>query len=182
MHRLHSTSQYCFSKGMTEFKEERYYTYTTVYPNLVITITMDAVEMLGKKKITKGIYVNALTYLLFLKRKKSSDVKARGCASCRPQRNYILKEQSSAPIVSTYALFISCVSWILMKKANVYLVISQGYSTLQADWPRENDCYLKFEDLMMKMVCKIGPEYEKYVLASKNTGQKAVWHTQQGHL
>ena len=46
---------------------------------------------------------------------------------------------------------------------------------LQANWPEDNDCYLKFEGLMVKMICEIDPNYEKYVLTSKTTGKKRLY-------
>ena len=50
----------------------------------------------------------SLSYLVFLKRKRSERVKARSCADGRPQRKYISKLESSAPTVKTHALFLSC--------------------------------------------------------------------------
>ena len=35
---------------------------------------------------------------------------------------------------------------------------------LQADWPKDNGCYLKVEGLMVKIIYKIGPSYKKCVL------------------
>ena len=46
---------------------------------------------------------------------------------------------------------------------------------LQADWPEDNDCYLKFEGRMVNMICKIDPSYEKYVLTNKKTGKKKLY-------
>ena len=44
---------------------------------------------------------------------------------------------------------------------------------LQADWLEDNDCYLKFEGLMVDMICEIDPCYKKYVLTNKKTGKKS---------
>jgi hypothetical protein len=30
---------------------------------------------------------------------------------------------------------------------------------LQADWPTDRDCYLKFEGAMVSMICDIDPKY-----------------------
>ena len=46
---------------------------------------------------------------------------------------------------------------------------------LQADWPEDNNCYLKFEGLMVKMICEIGPSYKKYVLTNNTTGKKRLY-------
>ena len=52
--------------------------------------------------------------------------------------------------------------------------INIGVHSLQthADWSEDNDCYLKFEGLMMKMICKTDLNYRKYVLTSKTTGKE----------
>ena len=46
---------------------------------------------------------------------------------------------------------------------------------LQADWPEDNDCYLKFEGLIVKMICEIDPNYLKYVLTNKRTGKQKLY-------
>ena len=46
---------------------------------------------------------------------------------------------------------------------------------LQVDWPEDNNCYLKFEGLMVKMICEIDPSYKKYVLTNKTTGKKRLY-------
>ena len=46
---------------------------------------------------------------------------------------------------------------------------------LQAGWTKDNDCYLKFEGLMVKIICKIDPSYKKYVLTNKTTGKKRLY-------
>ena len=106
LHGLRSTPQYGFNRGMKEFGQEGYnVTESQLSDNL---IGMDTVDMLDKSQATSDVYANTLSYLMFLKRKRTSAVKARGCADGRPQREYIAKDESSSLTVSTYALFISC--------------------------------------------------------------------------
>jgi len=52
---------------------------------------------------------SALAYLMFLKEKRTGEVKGRGCADGRPQKDYMTKEENSAPTVSVEALMISCI-------------------------------------------------------------------------
>ena len=40
--------------------------------------------------------------------KKSGRIKGRGCADGQKQRGFITKEESSAPTISTEALFLTC--------------------------------------------------------------------------
>ena len=46
---------------------------------------------------------------------------------------------------------------------------------LQTNWPESKDCYLKFEGLMVKVICEIDPSYEKYVLPNKTTSKKRLY-------
>ena len=76
---------------------------------------MNSVDMLGKKQITKDICINALSYLIPLKRKRAGDVKARGYANGRPQGGHISKEESSLSTISTYMRYLYHALWILWK-------------------------------------------------------------------
>ena len=58
-----------------------------------------------KKCSTHQQRKEALAYLMFLKQKRCGKVKGRGCADGRKQRAYITKEESTAPTVSTEAVF-----------------------------------------------------------------------------
>ena len=55
-------------------------------------IGMDAVTFIKQSELDKELVIDALHYLMFLKRKRTGEIKARGCAKRRPQREYILKE------------------------------------------------------------------------------------------
>ena len=136
-------------------------------------IGMDAVKMLSKKDITSDIYYNALSYLMFLKRKRNGKIKARGCADGRPQREFISKEESSSPTVSIYALMISCAMDAIEGRKVVTCDIPGAF--LQADWPEDIDCYLKFEGAMVDMLCDINPEYKNNVVINKKTGEKKLY-------
>jgi hypothetical protein len=45
---------------------------------------------------------------------------------------------------------------------------------LQADWPADRDCYLKFEGAMVSMICDIDPKYRKNIVYGKN-GRKYMY-------
>ena len=65
LHGLRSTPQYSFNRGMKEFGQAGYdATVSELIDNL---IGMDAVEMLDKSRITSDVFMNALSYLMFLK-------------------------------------------------------------------------------------------------------------------
>ena len=76
-----------------------------LYENL---LGMDAVRMIKLHNLEKELYINALTYLMFLKQKKTGKVKALGCADEQPQQDYIGKEETSSETVSIYVLMACC--------------------------------------------------------------------------
>jgi hypothetical protein len=101
-----STPQYGFDRGMKEFGELGFEaTMKELDDNLV---GMGAVRMLEPNEVNNDVWCDALSYLMFLKRKRDGTVKARGCADGRPQCEYISKDDSSSPTVSIYALMSSC--------------------------------------------------------------------------
>ena len=78
LHGLRSTPQYGFNRGMKEFGQAGYdATMLELSNNL---IGMDTVAMLDKSRITSDVFMNVLSYLMFLQRKRSNVVKARQCA------------------------------------------------------------------------------------------------------
>ena len=70
-------------------------------------IRMNAIEMIPRRQLSIPRRMGALSYLMFLKRKCDGTIKAQGCADGRPQREYISKDESSSPTVSTYALIMT---------------------------------------------------------------------------
>ena len=77
------TTQYGVSR-FKNFKEERYkVTVSELNDNLM---GLNTVKLLDKKEIPKDVGSNALSYLMFLKKKRSGNIKAYRCADGRPQR------------------------------------------------------------------------------------------------
>ena len=52
---------------------------------------------------------NALGYLMFLKQKRTGQIKGRGCADGRKQRHNTPKDDASSPTVATESVLLSCV-------------------------------------------------------------------------
>ena len=165
-----STPQYGFNRGLKEFGELGYEaTVKELDDNL---LGMGAVKMVNPKDVTKNIRYEALNYLMFLKRKRCGKIKARGCADGRPQREYISKDESSSPTVSIYALMTSCLMDAIERRKVATCDIPGAF--LQADWPADRDCYLKFEGAMVSMICDIDPSYTKNIVYGKN-GKKHMY-------
>ena len=66
-----------------------------------------------KPKTAKGLSAQerqeALAYLMFLKRKKTGQVKGRGCADGRKQQAYTDKDEATSPTIATEAVFLMAV-------------------------------------------------------------------------
>ena len=139
-----------FQKGMKVFKDEQYKaTVKKLSKNL---IEKDIIDMLPGSSVTSDMMKMSLSYLMFLKRKRSLEVKARGCANRRPQREYITKIKSSLPCVKTHALFLSCIVDTFVNRCIAIADIPAAF--LSADWPKDYpDCHIMFEGVMVEMLC-----------------------------
>ena len=117
-------------------------------------ISRGVIQMLMSEEVTSEIHKTSLSSLMFLKRKRSEKVNARRCADGGPQQEYITKEESSSPIVS-----------LIDGRKIITCDILRAF--LQADWPDDRDCYIKFQEVMVDMIYKINPEYKKNVITTK---------------
>jgi hypothetical protein len=83
--------------------------------------------------------------------------------------------------VSIYALMASCLmDAIEGRKVATYNIPG---AFLQANWPADQDCYLKFEGAMVSMICDIDPEYKKNIVYGKTVKlTKAVYGTLLGAI
>ena len=90
-------------------------------------------------------------------------MKGRGCADGRPQRECISKEESFSPTVSIYALFGSCVIDALDEQSVITIDIPGEF--LQGIWLQDqHPGYLKFEGVMVDMLCQIELLYQEYII------------------
>ena len=154
-----ATPQYGFKKGLQIFGNEGYN--TTVKKLKDNLIGRVCVKMLKKHEVSEEVKNKALGYLMFIKRKCCGKVEARGCCNGRPQRLYISKEESSSPTVATHALMASCLMEAMERRKVVTIDLPGAF--LQADWPADNKCYIKFEGVIVDMILKINPEYQECV-------------------
>ena len=97
-----ATPQYGFRKGLTLFGDKGYQAAKNELK--VNLLGRGCIDMLSWEDLTWDIRKQALGYLMFLKQKRSWKMKGSGCADCRPQQEYITKEESILPTVSLYAL------------------------------------------------------------------------------
>ena len=106
---------------------------------------------------------STLRYLMFLKEKLNGDIKARGCADGRPQRDFMTKEETSSPTVSTEALFLSC--GIDAHENRDVAVLDIPGAFMQAGIPENADAtHVKLEGVMAETMTKINPKYSEYTV------------------
>ena len=117
-----------------------------------------------RKRLTHEQRKEALAYLMFLKRKRCGKVKGRGCADGRKQRSYITKEESTAPTVSTEAVFLTAVVDALEGREVAILDVPGAF--MQADI--DELVHVRFTGKMVDMLLEIDSEmYGEYVVMEK---------------
>ena len=113
-------------------------------------------NVMAAKPLTAAQKREALGYLMFLKRKRSGKIKARGCADGRPQRAYIPQEDARAPTVSTEAVFMTAVI-DAMENRTVAVVDIPG-AFMQADM--DPGVYMHIDGAMAELLMEI--DYDMY--------------------
>ena len=113
-------------------------------------------NVMAAKPLTTAQKREALGYLMFLKRKRSGKIKARGCAHGRPQRAYIPQEDARAPTVSTEAVFMTAVI-DAMENRTVAVVDIPG-AFMQADM--DPGVYMRIDGAMAELLMEI--DYDIY--------------------
>jgi hypothetical protein len=88
-------TQYNLKQGIKRF-EDRGKT-TPVLDELQQLSNWDVMEPIDPSNLSPAKRKGALRYLMFLKEKRCGKIKGRGCADGRPQRDYMSKEDTSAP-------------------------------------------------------------------------------------
>jgi hypothetical protein len=106
----------------------------------------------------------ALNYLMFLKRKQTGQVKGRGCADGRKQREYISKEDATSPTVAIEAVFLTAVVDAFEGRSVVVVDVPRVF--MQADM--DKIVYVRFNGEMVEMLVKINPIYQQYVTHEQN--------------
>ena len=123
-----------------------------------------------RKHLTPNQWKEALAYLMFLRPKRCGKVKGRGCADGRKQRAYIAREESTAPTVSTEAVFLTAVIDALENREVAVLDIPGAF--MQADI--DELVHVRFTGEMVSMLLNIDNDmYNEYVVIEK--GEKAMY-------
>ena len=100
---------------------------------------------------------------MHLKRKKTGQVKGRGCADGRKQRAYIDKDTATAPTVATEAVFLTAVIDAMERRYVAVMDVPGAF--LQADMPEDETVHIRITGVMVDILLEIDPEmYGPYVV------------------
>ena len=122
---------------------------------------MDAVTIIKPCKLEKYLCINTLTFIIFLKRRRTGKIKAQGCADGQSEQKYIYKVEASSPTVSIYALMACCVINSIENRHLVPCDIPGLF--LQANWVADKPAYLRFNCIMVDMLCEINSSLKSKV-------------------
>ena len=103
---------------------------------------------------------NALGYLMFLKQKRTGQIKGRGCADGRKQRLNTPKDAASSPTVATESVLLSCV--IDAKERRDVATVDIPGAFMQGD--QDETVHMCLEGTLAELLTKCDPKlYRKYV-------------------
>ena len=124
----------------------------------------DVMKPIHKKCLTQEQRKEALAYLMFLKRKRCGKIKGRGSADGRKQRSYITKEDSTAPTVSTEAVFLTAVIDTMEGRNVVVLDVPRAYMQAKID----ELVHVRFTRAMVTLLLEIDHDiYKDFVVVEK---------------
>ena len=143
-----------------------------VFGEAGVTAVLSELQQLHDRKVlepkgdelTRKQKSDALRYLMFLKQKRCGRIKGRGCADGRKQREYISKDEISAPTVAIESVMISCTIDALERRDVATADIPGAF--MQTDM--EDTVHMVLEGKMAELLVKIDPKlYRKYLLIEK---------------
>ena len=113
--------------------------------------------------------MQTLSSLLFLKEKRTGDIKGHACINRAPQRNYIAKEEAPSPTVLMESTFIK--AWIAAHEQRVVRCYDIPFVNTDVD----EDMIMVLKGELAEMMIQIAPEvYRKYVTMDKK-GMKILY-------
>ena len=108
---------------------------------------------------------NALGYLMFLKQKRTGQIKGRGCADGRKQRLHTPKDDASSPTVATESVLLSCV--IDAKERRDVATVDIPGAFMQGD--QDETVHMRLEGTLAELLTKCDPKlYRQYVITENN--------------
>lgn len=149
-----ATPQYNVTKGLQLFGDKGV---QAILSEMKINLLeLRVIEPICPSKVTRNIRVKVLNYLMYLKRKQTGAIKGQGCADGRKQREYISKQDSSSPTVSTTALMVTSLINVIQGRCVATVDIAAFF--LQTDLPDSEEVWIKFERPMADALVDLDPD------------------------
>ena len=121
------------------------------------------------KSLTIEQKKSALRYLMFLKEKRSGEIKGRGCADGRKQRVYKTKDETHSPTVSTEAMFITAI-FDALEERDVAIVDIPG-AFMQADI--DELIHVKLDGELVDLLVRLDPTYAAFIVHER--GKRVIY-------
>ena len=155
-------TQYTLKKGLQVFGapgEE------AVYKELLQLHKRKVGEPRDATKLSPTQKTNALGYLMFLKQKRSGQIKGRGCTDGCKQRLHTPKDDASSPTVTTESVLLSCV--IDAKEQRDVATVDIPGAFMQGD--QDETVHMHLEGTLAELLTKCDPKlYRQYVVTENN--------------
>jgi len=111
----------------------------------------------------------ALSYLMFLKEKRSGEVKGRGCADGRKQRVYKTKDETHSPTVSTEAMFITDIFDALEERDVAIVDIPGAFMQVEID----ELIHVKLDGELVDLLVRLDPTYAAFIVHER--GKRVIY-------
>ena len=132
---------------------------------------MDTWTPLQSEKLLREQRMRALLSLLFLKEKRTGDVKGRACINRAPQRAYIPKEDAASPTVSTESTLITASIAAHERRAVQCYDVPSAFVNTNVD----KEVIMVLTGELAKMMVQIALEiYRKYIAVDRK-GTKMLY-------
>jgi hypothetical protein len=103
---------------------------------------------------------------MFLKEKRSGKIKGRTVAGGNKQRDYISKEDSSSPTVSTESVLLTCIIDAEEQRDTAVVDIPNAFIQTRVE-KKEDMVFIKLRGVLVDILVEIAPEYGPYVTTDK---------------
>ena len=155
-------TQYTLKKGLQVFGPPGI---EAVYKEMQQLHARKVGEPRDASKLSPKQKKNALGYLMFLKQKRTGQIKGRGCADGRKQRLHTPKDDASSPTVATESVLLSCV--IDAKEGRDVTTVDIPGAFMQGD--QDETVHMRLEGTLAELLTKCDPKlYRKYVVTENN--------------
>jgi len=161
-------TQYNLKPGLRKFGKRGQ---TAAVKELTQLHVMDTWRPIHAEKLSREEKMKALLSLLFLKEKRTGDIKGRACINGAPQQDYIAKEDAASPTVSTESTFITASIAAHERRVVRCYDVPSAFVNTDVD----EDVIMVLKGDLAEMMMQLTPEvYRKYVAIDKK-GTKILY-------